>query len=75
MNLSDVKIDCFAKVVSINCTPHLKQRLLDLGLIPGTIISPVFSSALGEPIAYEFRGNIIAIRRSEAQLITVETSF
>ena len=75
MTLYDLKINDFGKIISINCDKNLKQRLLDLGLTLGTIISPVFVSPLGDPIAYEWRGNIIAIRKKEAQNIIIDTSF
>lgn len=71
MNLTEVVINDFANVVSINCDNSLKKRLLDLGLVPNTRISPIFVSPFGDPIAYEFRGNIIAIRKNEAKNIVV----
>lgn len=71
MTLNDVKINKSVKIVSINCSDSLKERLYDLGLIKNTIITPVFSSPLRDPIAYEFRGNIIAIRNSDAKKIIV----
>lgn len=75
MNLNELQINQIAKVVSINCATSIKQRLLDLGLVNDTLISPIFSSPLGDPIAYEFRGNIIAIRKNEAKNIVVKTNF
>lgn len=71
MNLTEVPINNFAKVVNINCNNSLKKRLLDLGLVQNTNISPIFVSPFGDPIAYEFRGNIIAIRKNEAKNIVV----
>lgn len=74
MTLVDLKINQSAKVLGINSDNELKQRLLDLGLINGTIITPVFSSPLSDPVAYEFRGNIISIRKKDAcNLIVVKT--
>lgn len=75
MNLNDLQVNQSAKVVNINCTNSIKQRLLDLGLVNDTLISPIFSSPLGDPIAYEFRGNIIAIRKNEAKNIVIKTNF
>ncbi len=74
MNLTEVPINDFAKIVSINCNNSLKKRLLDLGLVENTNISPIFSSPFGDPVAYEFRGNIIAIRKNEAKNIVVKTN-
>jgi len=48
-----------------------RRRLMDLGLLPGTTIEVEMSSAGGDPIAYRIRGALIALRKSQAQLISV----
>ena len=40
---------------SLNCSGKLHRRFLDLGIIPGTQITPVFSSIFNDPIAYEVK--------------------
>lgn len=50
---------------------NVRRRLLDLGLVKGACIEPVFSSPFANPIAYEIRGSIVAIRNDDAKLITV----
>ena len=46
-------------------------RLLDLGLIKGTKIKPVLISPAKDPRAYEFRGNLIAIREEDSSKIKI----
>ena len=58
---------------SIECEENIKRRLLELGLIQGTKIKPVFKSPLGDPTAYEIRGTLISIRNEEANRIIVKT--
>lgn len=58
-------------IKEINCNNNVKRRLLDLGLIPTTIITPIFKSISGDPIAYEVRNNIFAIRKEDAEKILV----
>lgn len=72
MNLCDVKLNQSVRILSINCKVSLKQRLQDLGLVKNTVISPIFIAPLGNPIAYEFRGNIIAIRKQDSKYIVVD---
>lgn len=48
-----------------------RRRMLDLGLIPGTVIDIVRKSPLGDPIAYNIRGALIALRKEEAEQILV----
>lgn len=69
--LTDLKLDCNANIDHINCAEHIKRRFLDLGIIPGTPIIPVFKSIGGDPIAYEVRNTLLAIRTQDAKNIFV----
>ncbi len=49
-----------------------RRRLMDLGLVPGTIVIPELKSKSGNPVAYKIRGASIAIRNDQADLIYIE---
>ncbi len=49
-----------------------RRRLLDLGLVPGTLVEAEFSSAGGDPVAYRIRGALIALRRGQSRWIQVD---
>jgi len=72
MCLNEVKLNNTVIVSNINCKPAIKQRLLDLGLVNGTLITPIFTSPFGNPTAYEFRGNIMAMRDDIAKKINIK---
>ena len=63
-----------AKVAGISpaCQGSQRRRLLDLGVVPGTTVDVVFESAAGDPVAYNIRGALIALRREQADWIQVE---
>ncbi len=48
-----------------------RRRLLDLGVVPGTRITARLRSASGDPVGYEIRGALIALRREQAERILV----
>ncbi len=48
-----------------------RRRLLDLGLINGTIVKVLMKSPSGDPIAYEIRGAVIALRAEDASRVLV----
>ena len=50
----------------------VRQRLLELGLVPGTRIVCLHCAPAGSPAAYFVRGAAIAIRRRDAAQIWVE---
>ena len=55
MKLNEIKIDKEVKIKDLKVEGAIKTRMLDLGMIKGTIIKPVFQSPLGDPTAYEVR--------------------
>jgi DtxR family Mn-dependent transcriptional regulator len=71
--LTNLKPGDDAQVVSLS--PRIRgverRRLMDLGILPGTVIQNEMASAGGDPIAYRVRGALIALRKSQAELISV----
>jgi len=51
--------------------PQLRQRLLDLGLTPGTTVEHTLTGTFGKIRAYLVRGAMIALRQEQAELIHV----
>lgn len=54
------------------CLGVERQRLLDLGVVPGTVIECQMASPFGDPTAYRIRGAAIALRREQARLIQID---
>jgi len=50
----------------------LRRRLLDMGLVRGAAVTMIKTAPLGDPIQYRVRGYHLALRRAEAQLVTLE---
>lgn len=74
MTLANIEVGQRARVIGLSpaCQGAQRRRLLDLGVVPGTIIEAEMVSASGDPIAYRIRGALIALRRSQAEWILVE---
>jgi DtxR family Mn-dependent transcriptional regulator len=58
--------------ISSACQGPQRRRLLDLGVVPGTVITAELEGASGDPVAYRIRGALIALRRHHADWIVVE---
>ena len=67
--LSDLKINKKGYIKQINTNENLRKRLLDLGFIYNTPIKPIFTNPSNGSRAYEIRGSLIAIRKSDAKNI------
>jgi ferrous iron transport protein A len=59
------------KILQISESP-LKQRLMSMGMIPGTKVTVLRSAPMGDPIAIGIRSYNLAVRREDAALISVE---
>ena len=68
-DLSSIKTGDSAVVESIASDGLLNRRLLDLGLVPGTKITCLYSAPSGDPRAYLVRGAVIALRKIDAKHI------
>ncbi len=58
--------------LSMECRGAQRRRLLDLGVVPGTVITAEMRSPSGDPMAYRIRGALIALRQAHARWIEVE---
>jgi len=57
--------------ISLACRGLERRRLLDLGILPGTIIQAEFASPSGDPMAYRIRDALIALRDDQAKMILI----
>lgn len=72
MNLNELPLNTVGIIDKLNCNGNIRRRMLDLGLIKGTKIVPVFKSPSGDPVAYEIRKTLIAIRSEDTKLISLK---
>jgi len=69
--LTDLKIGETARVNKLELTGSMRRRVQDIGLIEGTEVECVLKSPGGDPIAYQIRGAIIALRNEDSLNILV----
>lgn len=70
IRLSKLKPHWACRVESVEECP-IKRRLEGLGVTSGAVLVKLFTAPLGDPSAYLVRGTIAAIRRADAERITV----
>lgn len=63
-----------AYISALDTAGGLRQRLLDHGLIEGTIVRCLRKSPKGDPVIYCIRGSMLAIRRADSRSIRVVTA-
>ena len=57
--------------ISAACMGPERRRLLDFGLVPGSVVRREFSSPFGSPVAYSLRGTTIGLRAEQARNIFI----
>jgi Fe2+ transport system protein FeoA len=72
--LSDVSDGITVVIGRLTLPRATARRLLEMGLLPGTLVRVVRRAPLGDPIELRLRNYSLSIRREEAALIEVEPS-
>lgn len=70
--LRDIGVGQSVRVVSLNASGALKQRIMDMGITKGTEITVNKIAPLGDPIGCKVRGYELSLRKDEAQYIEVQ---
>ena len=72
MTLNELKIGQSAKIVSVGGEGSLRNRLIDMGLIPHTKLTLRKVAPMGDPIEIHIRGYELTLRLDDAAKIEVE---
>ena len=71
MNLAELKERQRAVLPDIGGEGALRQHFLDMGLIPGTVVTYVKAAPMGDPIEYRIWDYELTLRLSEAKQIRI----
>ena len=71
--LSTLPLGAQAEIVGMSslCRGLERNRLLDLGVVPGTVTTAELMNPSGSPVGYRIRGACIALRKEQADRIRI----
>ncbi len=73
MRFNELKVGCKARIVALTGGKSLyRQRLIALGLLPGTEFTVTRMAPLGDPIEIFVRGFALSLRKDEANMLALE---
>ena len=75
MTLDQIAIGKEVKIIKVGGEGELRCRLLDMGLIPRTIVRVQKVAPMGDPIEIHLRGYELTIRKEDAGKIEVAETF
>lgn len=70
-SLANLPIGAHARVTAVNGTGAVARRLMEMGIVPGAQVRVIKAAPLGDPLEVRVRGYHLALRRTEAQTISV----
>ena len=74
MQVSELKVGHKARIIALFAGNKVyRQRLIAMGLIPGTEFVVSRMAPLGDPIEIEVRGFALSLRKDEANILQIET--
>ncbi|OLA44806.1 MAG: ferrous iron transport protein A [Firmicutes bacterium CAG:552_39_19] len=74
MTLDKLAIGQSAKIIAVGGEGSLRNRLIDMGLIPKTTVMLRKVAPMGDPIEIRLRGYELTLRKEDAAVITVEAT-
>ena len=72
MKLNELEIGKKAKIISVAGEGQLRHHILDMGLIPGTVVTLVKYAPMGDPMELLVRGYELTLRVDDAKLVGIE---
>ena len=70
--LTSVALGTRATVAEIKLPPESRPRLMEMGLLVGTLVELVRFAPLGDPVEIKVRGYNLTLRKHEAEQIFVQ---
>ena len=71
MTIRDLKIGESAIITTVGGEGALRQHFLDMGVIPGTVVTVVKFAPMGDPVEVMIHGYMLTMRLSDAEKIEV----
>lgn len=71
--LNSLSVGKRAVVTHLENDDDIRRRLLDIGIIPGTVLECVGVSPMGDPKAFLIRGGVIALRSEDSENIFIDS--
>lgn len=73
MQLQDMQVGNVGRIVSLQAGEKVyRQRLISMGLLPGTEFRVTRIAPLGDPVEILVRGFNLSLRKAEANIIQIE---
>ncbi|MDI9394403.1 MAG: ferrous iron transport protein A [Euryarchaeota archaeon] len=70
--LNMLEIGQRARIIQVKGKGSSRKRLLDMGMVPGAVLSVSKKAPLGDPLDFKLKGYNLSLRKEEAKMVFVE---
>ena len=74
VSLDRLRMGAPARVLAVGGEGPVARRLMEMGVVPGAPVRVIKAAPLGDPLEVRVRDYHLALRRSEAQTVSVVIS-
>ena len=74
VSLDTLEAGRHARVAAVSGSGAVARRLMEMGVVPGAPVRVIKAAPLGDPLEVRVRNYHLALRRSEAQTVSVVLS-
>ena len=74
VSLDALEAGTHARVTAVRGSAAVARRLMEMGVVPGAPVRVIKAAPLGDPLEVRVRNYHLALRRSEAQTVSVVRS-
>jgi ferrous iron transport protein A len=74
VSLDALEAGAHARVAAVRGSGAVARRLMEMGVVPGAPVRVIKAAPLGDPLEVRVRNYHLALRRSEAQTVSVVMS-
>lgn len=72
--LNELQPGEIAKVCKVSGDSAIKRRIIDMGVVAGSVVEVQKFAPLGDPMEIKVKGFNLSLRKSEAMMIEVESA-
>ena len=72
MTLRDLKVGESGQIKTVGGTGALRQHFLDMGVIPGAVVTVIKYAPMGDPVEVKIHGYELTLRLEDAGKIEIE---
>ncbi len=72
LTLAQSKVGTLVRIRTVDGARRIRQRLMEMGLVPNTCVQVVGRAPWGDPMRIRMRNYELSLRHSEASMVHVE---